>query len=129
MKSCVRYWVNLYVGYSKKCIDKGSRWRQLLKACVIKQTGSRIEIHNALSVGERYHYFLRSIFRKFQSAHPKVNEEDFQSLPVHAINSIACLKGLVPILIVFRVIPEISLRFYDVEEEQERMIYIKRAIN
>eukprot|EP00171_Calliarthron_tuberculosum_P002180 IDg2180t1 len=74
----LRFWVNAYVGYSKAIhADRGpqfdsDRWRHLLQSTGIARLDSGIESHNALGAGEKYHDFLRRIYRKVRLEHPKL---------------------------------------------------------
>eukprot|EP00171_Calliarthron_tuberculosum_P023435 IDg23435t1 len=53
--------------------------------------------------------------------------EDCLSLAVHAMNSTAGPNGLVPILLVFGVVPQIPFGFSDVPEQRERMRILKSS--
>ncbi len=65
----VRYWVNPYVWYSKVIhTDQGTQfsseeWSSLLRSAGIERIDSGVQSHNALNVDERYHEYLRQIYR------------------------------------------------------------------
>ena len=121
------------MGYSKEIhVDRGPQfdsdnWRHLLQSVGIKRHDSGVESHNALGVGEKYHDFLRRIFRKVRSEHPSIPAEDCLSLAVSAMSNTAGPNGLVPILLVFGVVPQLPFGFSDLPEQRERMKAMKEA--
>eukprot|EP00171_Calliarthron_tuberculosum_P006057 IDg6057t1 len=129
----LRFWVNAYIGYSKTIhTDRGpqfdsDRWRNLLRSSGIQRQDSGIESHNTISVGEKYHDFLRRIYRKVRIEHSKVAKEECLSLAVHAMNNNAGPQGLVPTLLVFGVVPQMPLGFSDHPEQRERMKALHKA--
>lgn len=82
----MRSWVIPYVGFSQVVhCDQGpqftsERWKSLLLKAGIRQDESGVESHNALGVGERYHSFLRQIYRKVRAEHPTVAQDYALSL-------------------------------------------------
>lgn len=123
----VRHAVNAYVGFSKAIhVDRGpqfdsDRWRHLLKSAGIKRIDSGIESHNSIGSGEKYHDFLRRIYCKVRMEHPALKKEDSLSFAVHAMSNTAGPHGLAPILLVFGVVPQFPLGFYDLPKQRERM--------
>ena len=91
----LKYWVNPYVGFSDAIHDdqgpqfQSQKWRNLLQSAGIKQLYSGVESHNALGVGERYHSFLRHIFRKVRAQYPMLSKVEALPLAVQAMNSTA----------------------------------------
>eukprot|EP00171_Calliarthron_tuberculosum_P003183 IDg3183t1 len=129
----LRFWVNAYIGHPKTIhVDRGpqfdsDRWRHLLQSAGIDRFDSRIESHNALGAGEKYHEFLRRIYRKVRLEHPKIAKEDCLSLSVHAMNNTAGPDGLAPTLLVFEVVPPLPLRFSDLPDQRDRMKILHKA--
>lgn len=129
----MRLWVIPYIGFSQTMhTDQGTqftseRWRNLLLAAGIRHEESGVESHNALGTGERYHAFLRQIYRKVRASHPQVSKEYALALAVRAMNETAGPKGLSPMLLVFGVSPRTPLSTKDLPEQRERMKALKTA--
>lgn len=129
----MRAWVNPYIGHPKEMhIDRGpcfnsAEWRGYLLATGTKRRDSGIESHNALGAGETYHDFLRRIFNKVKSTNPRMDNVDCLSLAVHAMNCTAGKDGLSPILLVFGVVPPISVGVTILPAQKERMKAMKLA--
>eukprot|EP00171_Calliarthron_tuberculosum_P000524 IDg524t1 len=134
-RAYIRHWVNVYVGYSKIVhTDQGTQfvsdtWKSLLHSAGIKHHVSGIQSHNALGVGERYHAYLRRIFEKVRSEHPRMDQHDVLSISVHAMNTTAGPNGLIPTLLVFGCLPQLPSGFSDVPEQRERMKTMIQARN
>ncbi len=96
-----------------------------LKSCGIDRYDSGIESHNALGVGERYHAFLRQVFRKVGAEHPTIRLEDALSLAVNAMNCTAGPNGLSPTPLVFGIVPQFPSGLSNLPEQMERMKALK----
>ena len=111
----MRIWTNKYIGFSDvMSADQGPQfrsiaWKNFFNMAGMKLELSGVESHNALGVGERYHSFLRQIYRKVRAQHPEIPTEYALSLAVKAMNDSAGPKGLVPTLLVFGVMPRIPI--------------------
>eukprot|EP00171_Calliarthron_tuberculosum_P018035 IDg18035t1 len=111
----MRYWVNPYVGFSKAIhTDQGpqftsDKWKSLLLYAGIEQKLSGVESHSALGAGERYHEFLRQVYRKVKAEHSRISADDCLSLAVSAMNNTAGKNGLTPTLLLFGVPPQFPL--------------------
>ena len=109
-------WATTYIGFSDEIhADQGPQFRsrefQTYAADAdIKLTLSGVESHNSLGVGERYHDYLRKIYKKTRDEHPNISLEYSLKLAVKAMNDTAGSNGLVPTLLVFGVMPRIPLR-------------------
>lgn len=64
----------------------------------------------ALPAGERYHAFLRRVFRKFSSDALTIPEDYAPALVLKAANDTEGSRGLSPTLIVFDITPLLPLR-------------------
>lgn len=84
---------------------KAVAWRALTASGGTTLGLSGVESHNALGVGERYHSFLRTIYRKVRLAHPGVTQKVWLSMALAAMNQTAGQRGLIPTLLVFGIIP------------------------
>ena len=82
---------------------------------------SGVESHNALGVGERYHSFLRQIYRKVSAQFPAISEEYALSLSVKSMNETAGQNGLCPVLLVFGVLPRMPLSRMYLPKQRDRM--------
>lgn len=129
----LRYWVYSYVGYSKEInADRGPQfnsdeWRHLLQSAGIARRDSGVESHNSLGADEKYHDFLRLLFRKARCEHPALPKEDCLSVAVHAINNTAGPGGLVAMLLVFGIVPRLLLGFSDLPLQRSRMEAMHKA--
>lgn len=123
----MRSWVLAYIGFSDIIATdqgpqfKSSRWKSLLLTAGIKHKPSGVQSHNAIGVGERYHSFLRQIYRKVRCEHPNVENQYALTLAVKAMNDSAGPHGLVPTLLVFGVMPRIPIAPADLPEQVARM--------
>ncbi len=95
----VKIWVAAYVGYPQELhVDQGPQlqapqWRARVEAAGIKQRDSGVESHKLLGAGERYHAFLRQIFRRVRAAHRTIDKGQALSLSVWAMNQTAGADG------------------------------------
>ena len=126
-------WVCVYIGFpDSMATDQGpqfksQRWNTLLLLAGIKHFQSGVQSHNALGVGERYHSFLRDIYRKVQLQHPGIGRSHCLSLSLKAMNDTAGYHGLVPTLLVFGAMPRIPITPMDLPAQMDRMRAIESA--
>lgn len=122
----VKIWVAAYVGYPQELhVDQGPQlqapqWRARVEAAGIKQRDSGVESHNSLGAGERYHAFLRQIFRRVRAAHPTIDKGQALSLSVWAMNQTAGPMGISPVLLVFGINPRMPVNPVDLPMQRER---------
>ena len=127
------HWVIPYVVYSTEIhVDQGpqftsEKWKSLLAAAGIQMEESGVESHNALGEGERYHSFLRQIYRKVCAQFPAASKEYALSLSVKSRNETAGQNGLCPLLLVFGVLPRMLLSMMDLRKQRDRMKALKLA--
>lgn len=120
-------WVHPYVGHPQVLhVDqapqfKSPAWRALAASAGTELVLSGMESHNALGGGERYHAFLRTIYRKVRADNPGVHQEAALSTAVAAMNQTAGPHGLVPTLLVFGVIPRTPVTPVLLPDQHSRM--------
>jgi len=126
-------WVHPYVGHPSVIhVDQGPQftstaWKALTASAGSEVVWSGIEAHNSLGVGERYHAFLRQIHRRVRMEHPSMQPGAALSLSVAAMNSTAGPRGLVPTLLVFRVIPRAPMLPLPLPAQRGRMLAVMTA--
>ncbi|CDF36767.1 unnamed protein product [Chondrus crispus] len=126
-------WVCVYIGFpDAMATDQGpqfksQRWKTLLLLAGIKHFQSGVQSHNALGVGERYHAFLRDIYRKVRLQHPGIERSHCLSLSLKAMNDTAGYHGLVPTLLVFGAMPRIPIVPMDLPAQMNRMKAMESA--
>lgn len=129
----LRIWVYPYAGHPDAMhTDQGpqltsAKWRALLQAVGTKHIESGIESHNALGSGERYHAFLRQIYRRVRADHPTLAAEHALSLAVSAMNNTAGPAGLVPTLLVFGIVPRTAISPVDLPAQKVRLEAMRTA--
>lgn len=84
----------------------------------IKTSG--VESHNALGVSERYHVYLRQVYRGVFDLHSSINKHDALRLAVKSVNDTAKQDGLVPTLLLFGVLPRLPMQPRDLPIQQSR---------
>ena len=94
------------------------RWDSLLRDAGIEKDESGIESHNAIGSRERYHAFLRQIYKKVRAELPNISKDYALSLAVKAINETAGPNGLSRILLVFGVHPRMHLPTTNLPEKR-----------
>jgi len=120
-------WANPYVGHpSSMHADQGPQfksaaWKALASSAGIDLQLSGVESHNALGTGERYHAFLRAIYRRVRMEYPTMTAGSALSMAVAAMNQIAGPRGLVPTLLVFGVLPRTPITPLPLPVQRERM--------
>jgi len=126
-------WVHPYVGHPSVIhVDQGPQftstaWKALAASAGSEVVWSGIEAHNSLGVGERYHAFLRQIYRRVRMEHPSMQPGAALSLSVAAMNSTAGPRGLVPTLLVFGVIPRAPMLPLPLPAQRDRMLAVVTA--
>ena len=126
-------WVCVYIGFpDAMATDQGpqfksKRWKALLLLAGIKHFQSGVQSHNYLGVRERYHAFLRDIYREVRLQHPRIERSHCLSLSLKAMNDTAGYHGLVPTLLVFGAIPRILIIPVDLPAQINRMKAMKSA--
>lgn len=86
------------------------------------------ESHISLGVGEKYHYTLRTVYRKELGEHPGVDEYISQADSIHALNNTVGSNGLVPTLFRFRVLSRLhSVSEHDFPVTKETLRAAKTA--
>jgi len=114
------------VGYPEELhVDAGSQLRSapfqaLLSSSGIKMRPSGVESHNALGAGERYHAYLRELFKRIRADHPAIPIALAVSMSVWAMNQTAGPDGLSPILLVFGVHPRMPVNPVDLPNHRDR---------
>lgn len=111
----IKIWVNPYLGYPEiLAFDQGLQftnnlWKSFLQKYGITTQPSGVEIHNAFGVNERYHAYLRSIYRETEEDDPSIRKEQALAMALKAVNDTAGPNGLVPTLLVFGAIPRLPV--------------------
>ena len=122
-----RIWAHAYAGHpERKHTDQGPQfvaagWRALAHAAGIHQRESGVESHNSLGAGERYHAVLRHIYRRVTADHPDLPPDVAFTLAVSAMNKTIGPHGLVPTLLVFGLIPRVTVSPLRLPTQQDRM--------
>ena len=106
-------WSRLFVGDPEEIVtDQGVLFtsKEFTEWCA--QSGITLrhtptEQHNSLSVGETYHHAVRKVFLKLRAENPNVSKELLLQLAVYAINTSTNPHGLIPVLLVFGVLPRL----------------------
>lgn len=121
-----RIWASVYVGHPEAMhADQGPQFRSATWAALAHSAGitlvnSGVESHNALGSGERYHAFLRNVYRRVHAEHPGLDKESMLAMAVAAVNQTAGTGGLTPTLLVFGVIPRMPVAPIRVPSQQDR---------
>lgn len=108
---------------------KSPAWKALADSANTTLVLSGIASHNALCVGERYHSFLRLIYRKIRMAHPGLSQEVALSMATAAMNQTTGPRGLVPTLLVFGVIPRMPVTPLPLPARRDRVLAMVTARN
>lgn len=83
--------------------------------------------HNALGVEEQYHAFLRRIYGKITSDNPTISSEQASCLSIRTIYDTTGPNGLVPTLLVFRLMPRLPIRPHSLPDQVDWLKAIKDA--
>lgn len=128
-------WANVYIGYPERiAIDQGSQFvveefTALCRANDVAVKASGVESHNALGAGERYHAYLRQVFRRVVDSYDKIDKHPNLRLAVKAANGTAGPHGLVPNLLVFGVLPRLPIYTRDLPNQRARFQAMATARN
>lgn len=120
-------WVSKYVRFSDcAALDQGSKFsiqefRRLLSSVGILLQPSGVESHNALVNSERYHDYLRNVYRKILDDIPKLNGSDVLSLAIKSVNYSAGRSGLFTTLLVFGVLTRLPIYPKDLPYQRDLM--------
>ena len=87
----------------------------------IKHKSSGVQSYNSLGVSERYHSFLRQIYRKVRDAKPSISPQNALMLAVKAMNDSAGPQGLVPTVLILGVMPRIPVVPSELPDQISRM--------
>lgn len=120
-------WVSTYIGFPD-CVQvdqgpqfKSHEFRSMLSSAGILVQPSGVESHNALGNGERYHAYLRQVFKKIRDEVTSLDKHDTLRLAIKAVNDTAGPNGLVPTLLVFGVLPRLPIHPRDLPDQRDRM--------
>ena len=73
---------------------RSDEWRIYRAECNIQIHTSGVQSHNSLGVGERYHEYLRQMYRKVEAEHKNMNLEYLLPLALDAMNVASGKNGL-----------------------------------
>lgn len=108
-------WVESYVGFLDKVIlDQGPQFqskefRSPLLAAQISSRDAGIESRNSLGKSERYHAYLRNIFKRVRSEYKKMKVITMLMLAIKAFSNTAGTQGLPHLLLLFRMVPRMPI--------------------
>lgn len=123
----LKTWVHPYVGQPQVLhIDQAPQfesptWKAWTYSAGSTLILSGIESHNALGDGERYHSFLRLIYRKVRLAHPGLTQDKALSMATATMNQNAGPRGLVHTLLVFHFIPRMPVTPLQLTAQTDRV--------
>lgn len=126
-------WAQAYAGHPQLMhVDQAPQftspiWQGLCNSARIELVKSGVESHNALGAGERYHAYLRTIYRKVRLGHPGIDQETALSTAVAAMNQTAGPRGLAPTLLVFGILPRTPVSPLPLPTQADRMQAIVEA--
>lgn len=122
---CTGHLVELHVDSRPQFIS--NRFRNLCQLAGISLKISGVESHNSFGVCERYHSYLRRIYRKVVGEHPSTNNDAALKIAVRVLNDTAGPNGLVPTLLVFGLMPQMPIIPLQLPSQMERMAAIHAA--
>lgn len=129
----MRIWVFVYIGFpatiatGQGAIFQSQSWRTLLLIALIKHKSSCFQSHNGLGIGEGYYLILRHIYRKFHHAKHSISPENTLMPTFKAMKDSAGTQELVPALLIFGVLPRISVVWSALPEQISRMAAMQSA--
>jgi transposase InsO family protein len=122
-------WANIYAGFPESILtDQGSqlvsaRFAELAVHFGVKVHHTPIvESHNSNGLVERYHGPLRRTYEKVRFEHRGISDELALSCAVHAANETLGPEGIVPVTLVFGIIPRIGNKLPKQPERVQAMI-------
>ena len=110
----IEFRVNVFTGFPNiKSADRKSApfkilqetWNQLGIHTNITPT----ELHNYLSICERYHHIVRRVFNRIRTYYPKMNKRIRLSIATNTVKKTAGLEGITWTLLLSGAIPKIVL--------------------
>lgn len=104
-----------------------NEWENPAQTAGIKMQQSVVESHNALGVGDIYHAFLRRVYNRARDDSPQIGDDESLASAVNAINNTAGPARLVAKLLVFGVMPRISVFPKDLLDQISRIKAIRDA--
>lgn len=130
----LRLWVCPYAGHPEIMrTDQGSQfasagWKALVHTAGTRLAVSGVEAHNALGVGERYHAYLRGIYRRVRMENGSLPKEVTLSLAVAAMNQTAGPRGLSPTLLVLGIVPRMPVAPLPLPAQRDRAYALATAL-
>lgn len=106
---------------------KAAAWKALTDSVGTELVHSGIESHNTLGVGERYHSFLRPIFRKVRLAHLTLSQELALSMATASMNQTAGARELIPMLLILGIIPRMPVAPLRLSAQHDRTLAMVTA--
>jgi transposase InsO family protein len=128
-------WCSIYTGYPDRHRgDSGSaftsvKWKTPTESRGITLRISRVEAHNSLGIGERYHGPRRRVYQKVEHEFPHFAPALLLQIAVKAINNTMGTNGLVPSLHVFGVVPKFPPTSTNLSKQRDRMTALAAAQN
>lgn len=111
-----KIWSSVYVGFpdlmltDQRPIFIWREWKYNCESSKIDLFNTGAESHNSLGIGKKYHWTLRTIYRKVLCDHRTFSEDVALAKSVQAMNETAEAHRLVPTLLVLGVIPKLPDR-------------------
>lgn len=120
-------WDASYFGYlDKVLLAQGPQFQSkgfvsLLLAAGTDRKDAGVERHKSCGEVERYHAYLRHIFGKARAEHTNLSTEAILQLPTKTCNDTAGSSEPVPTLLVFAVMPRLSIHPKELPSQKEHM--------
>lgn len=127
-------WVNAYVAHPEGMhADQGLQftaagWVALARSAGISLTHSGIDSCNSLGLGERYHSYLRNVYRRVRLDHQGIDQAAALSLEAAGMNQTTMPKGLVQTLLVFGVVPRLPVASMPSPPQRENSVAMATAL-
>jgi len=122
----ISFWVTKYDEYSNHIhvnagtLLQSAEWKALLHAAGVQVYDSKVESHNSLGAGERYHAYLRNLYNRVSADRPGISPDMALALAVFVMNQTAGPSGLSPMLLLFGVNPPVPVKPVDLPCHRER---------
>lgn len=128
-------WVTVFTGFPNIIAhDQGTNFDSAFFQGMCSEFGivtkrTPTQSHNSLSICERYHHIIRRVFLKVESQHPQLGENLTLAIAVHAVNTTAGPKGIVPALLLFGTLPKLPIPSLETvaRTQKERFCAIESA--
>lgn len=78
-------------------------------------------------MGERYHAYLRAVYRKVRMEHPELDQGAVLALSTAGMNQTARPGGLIPTLLVFGMIPRMPVAPLQLPSQRDRVLAVLTA--